>query len=140
MIVINQALSCEHLLNLKLVLNRLRLSKDASILNSYYFKLCFGYSPVFSRVGNRNGWTSAPGMRIASQVLGNRVGETDSQRSFDVQAWDAVENLVTRYDQPCNDWLVEERTNKFGMLPAEHLRSPLQNQLNWQVVYCYYLL
>ncbi|CAF1788495.1 hypothetical protein Bca4012_046624 [Brassica carinata] len=85
------------------------------------------------QTGNRNGWTSAPGMRIASQVLGNRVGETDSQRSFDVQAWDAVENLVTRYDQPCNNLLVEERTNKFGMLPAEHLRSPLQNQINWQI-------
>ena len=94
----------------------------------------------FSRIGNRNGWTSAPGMRTVSQVHGNRVGETDSQRLFDVQTWDAVDNLVTRYDQPCNNLLLEERTDKGGMLPAEHLRSPLQTQLNWQVVYCYYLL
>lgn len=90
----------------------------------------------FSHVENRNGWTSAPGTRIVSQGRGNRVGETDSQRLFDVQAWDAVENLVTRYDQPCNNLLVEERTDKGGMLPAEHLRSPLQTQLNWQVVFC----
>ncbi|KAG5377127.1 hypothetical protein IGI04_041723 [Brassica rapa subsp. trilocularis] len=85
------------------------------------------------QTGNRNGWTSAPGMRIASPVLGNRVGETDSQRLFDVQTWDAVDNLVTRYDQPCNNLLLEERTEKGGMLPAEHLRSPLQTQLNWQI-------
>ncbi|KAJ0266038.1 Calmodulin-binding transcription activator 2 [Hirschfeldia incana] len=82
---------------------------------------------------NRNGWTSAPGMPIISQVRGNRIGESDSQRLFGVQAWDAVENLVTRYDQPCNNLLVEERTDKGGMLAAEHLRSPLQTQLNWQI-------
>ncbi|CAF2354409.1 unnamed protein product [Brassica rapa] len=85
------------------------------------------------QTGNRNGWTSAPGMRTVSQVHGNRVGETDSQRLFDVQTWDAVDNLVTRYDQPCNNLLLEERTDKGGMLPAEHLRSPLQTQLNWQI-------
>ncbi|XP_018446094.1 calmodulin-binding transcription activator 1 isoform X3 [Raphanus sativus] len=73
------------------------------------------------QTGNHNGWTSAPGMR------------SDSQRLFDVQAWDAVGNLVTRYDQPCNNLLVEERTDKGGMLAAEHLRSPLQTQLNWQI-------
>lgn len=104
---------------------------------------------MFSCLGNRNGWTSALGMRNVSQVLGNRVRESDSQSLVDVRAWDAVGNSVTGYyDQPfCNNlltqvqpfngesMLVEENTDKGGVLMAEHLRNPLQTQLNWQVVY-----
>lgn len=78
-------------------------------------------------------------MCTVTQVHGNRVRESDSQRLFDVQAWDAVGNLVTRYDQPCNNLLTQvqsSNTDKGGLLTAEHLRNPLQTQLNWQVVYC----
>ncbi|EFH47628.1 calmodulin-binding transcription activator 1 [Arabidopsis lyrata subsp. lyrata] len=98
------------------------------------------------QTGNRYGWTPAPGMRNVSQVHGNRVRESDSQRLVDVRAWDAIGNSVTRYhDQPyCNNlltqmqpsntdsMLVEENTDKGGRLKAEHIRNPLQTQLNWQ--------
>lgn len=107
---------------------------------------------LFSCVGNRDGWTPAPGMRNDSQVLGNIIRESDSQRLVDVRARDNVGNSVTTYlDQPCNNlltqvqlsntesMLVEENTDNGGLLATEHLRNPLQTQLNWQVVYpCFY--
>ncbi|KAL1196295.1 Calmodulin-binding transcription activator 1 [Cardamine amara subsp. amara] len=56
------------------------------------------------QAGNHNGWTSAPGMRNVSQV------------------------------QPSNSksMLVEENTDKCGLLKAERLGNPLHTQLNWQ--------
>ncbi|CAA7027089.1 unnamed protein product [Microthlaspi erraticum] len=97
------------------------LCEDADTGDSHQASSVLRASPEF-QTGNRNGCTSAPGMRPVTQAHGNRVRESDSQRSFDVQAWDAVGNLVTRYDQPCN-----------GLLTTEHLKNPLQTQFNWQI-------
>jgi hypothetical protein len=93
-------------------------------------------------------------MRNVSQVHGNRVRESDSQRLVDVRALDTVGNSLTRFhDQPyCNNlltqmqpsntdsMLVEENSEKGGRLKAEHIRNPLQTQFNWQVVYCVRML
>lgn len=120
------------------------LTSLSGLLSAFFLR-----RPLFSCLGNRYGWTPAPGMRNVSQVHGNRVRESDSQRLVDVRAWDAIGNSVTRYhDQPyCNNlltqmqpsntdsMLVEENTDKGGRLKAEHIRNPLQTQLNWQVVY-----
>ncbi|KAL1204081.1 Calmodulin-binding transcription activator 2 [Cardamine amara subsp. amara] len=93
------------------------------------------------QAGNQDGWTSAP------PVHGNRVKESDSQTSVDVPAWDvSLENSLTRYQnlpynplltqtQPSNTVLLpmEGKTDKGSLLMAEHLRNPLQNQVNWQI-------
>uniref|UniRef100_A0A1J3ENQ0 Calmodulin-binding transcription activator 2 n=2 Tax=Noccaea caerulescens TaxID=107243 RepID=A0A1J3ENQ0_NOCCA len=98
-------------------------------------------------LGIRDGWTPAPGIGIGSQVHGNRVKESDSQRSVDVPAWDAsFGNSFARYQnvpynsqltqtQPSNPGLIplEGNTEKGSLLTAEHLRNPLQNQVNWQI-------
>uniref|UniRef100_A0A1J3HVR5 Calmodulin-binding transcription activator 1 n=3 Tax=Noccaea caerulescens TaxID=107243 RepID=A0A1J3HVR5_NOCCA len=110
------------------------LCEDADSGDSHQASSVLRASPEHQT--NRNGCTSAPGMCTVTQVHGNRVRESDSQRLFDVQAWDAVGNLVTRYDQPCNNLLTQvqsSNTDKGGLLTAEHLRNPLQTQLNWQI-------
>ncbi|KAG7539148.1 Ankyrin repeat [Arabidopsis suecica] len=107
---------------------------NASTMNSYN---------TTSVLGNRDGWTSAPGIGIVSQVHGNRVKESDSQRSGDVPAWDAsFENSLARYQNlPYNAPLTQTQPSNFGLMPmegktekgslltAEHLRDPLRNQI-----------
>ncbi|ESQ31470.1 hypothetical protein EUTSA_v10003564mg [Eutrema salsugineum] len=123
---------------LQTVAPQIRHQQNARTINSY--------NPT-SILGNRHGWTSAPGIGIVSQVHGNRVKESDSQRSVDVPTWDAsFENSLARYQnlpynapltqtQPFNAGLmpVEGNKEKGSLLTAEHLRSPLQNQVNWQI-------
>ncbi|CAN8236900.1 unnamed protein product [Cochlearia groenlandica] len=133
-------------------------NQDPSILNSLYSHLfcvekspisvlnpaCLLRVPLFYCVGYLDGWTSAPGM---PNVHGNRVTESGSQRLFDVRALDAIGNSVTRYrSQPCNNlltqvqpsdtdsMLVDENSDKGGLLTAEHLINPIQTQFNWQTL------
>ncbi|VVB17973.1 unnamed protein product [Arabis nemorensis] len=107
----------------------IRHQQNASTMNSY--------NPS-SILGNRDGWTS---------VHGNRVKESDSQRSVEVPAWDAsfdnslarLQNLpyntLLTHTQPSNTGLIPVggNTEKGSPLTAEHLRNPLQNQLNLQI-------
>nr|VDD37581.1 unnamed protein product [Brassica oleracea] len=75
--------------------------------------------------GIYNGW-----------IHGNRVKENDSQRLVGVPALDAsFENQLARYQNLPNNPLLTQ-TNPFnaGLMSVEgHLRSPLQNQVNWQI-------
>ncbi|KAF2551796.1 hypothetical protein F2Q68_00035667 [Brassica cretica] len=75
--------------------------------------------------GNQDGW-----------IHGNRVKENDSQRLVGVPALDAsFENQLARYQNLPNNPLLTQ-TNPFnaGLMSVEgHLRSPLQNQVNWQI-------
>lgn len=84
-----------------------------------------------SFIGNRDGWTS--------QVHGNIVKESDSQRLVGVPALDAsFENPLARYQNlPYNNALLTQTNpSNTGLMSVEgHLRSPLQNQVNWQVLY-----
>ncbi|CAH2043556.1 unnamed protein product [Thlaspi arvense] len=119
------------------VASQIRHQQNASTMNSY--------NPT-SILGNRDGWTSAPGIGIFPQVHGNRVKENDSQRSVDVPAWDAsFENSLARYQNlPYNALLTQTQPSSAGLIPmegnteqgslltAENLRIPLQNQVNWQ--------
>jgi hypothetical protein len=105
--------------------------QNASTINSYN---------TTSVLGNRDGWTSAHG---------NRVKGSNSQRSGDVPAWDAsFENSLARYQNlPYNAPLTQTQPSTFGLIPmegktekgslltSEHLRNPLQSQVNWQVIY-----
>ncbi|KAL0856512.1 hypothetical protein Bca101_061665 [Brassica carinata] len=79
--------------------------------------------------GNRDGWTS--------QVHGNIVKESDSQRLVGVPALDAsFENPLARYPNlPYNNALLTQTNpSSAGIMSVEgHLRSPLQNQVNWQI-------
>ncbi|KFK28113.1 hypothetical protein AALP_AA8G474400 [Arabis alpina] len=116
----------------------IRHQQNASTMNSY--------NPS-SILGNGDGWTSAPGIGIVSQVHGNRVKDNESQRSVDVPAWDAsFENSLARYQNlPYNALLTQTQHSNTGLMPvggntekgsplmAEHLRNPLQTQLNWQI-------
>jgi hypothetical protein len=102
--------------------------QNASTINSYN---------TTSVLGNRDGWTSAHG---------NRVKGSNSQRSGDVPAWDAsFENSLARYQNlPYNAPLTQTQPSTFGLIPmegktekgslltSEHLRNPLQSQVNWQ--------
>ncbi|KAF8091242.1 hypothetical protein N665_0451s0053 [Sinapis alba] len=78
--------------------------------------------------GNRDGWTS--------QVRGNIVKESDSQRLVGVPALDAsFENPLARYQNlPYNALLTQTNPSNAGLMTVEgHLRNPLQNQVNWQI-------
>ncbi|XP_010491568.1 PREDICTED: calmodulin-binding transcription activator 1 isoform X2 [Camelina sativa] len=122
------------------------LCEDADSGDSHQARSVLRASPEL-QTGNCYGWTPPTGMHNVSQVHGNRVRESDSQRSVDVRAWDAVENSLTRHhDQPyCNDlltqmqpsitdsMLVDENTDKGRRLMAEPIRNPLQMQSNWQI-------
>ncbi|XP_010520931.1 PREDICTED: calmodulin-binding transcription activator 2-like [Tarenaya hassleriana] len=113
-------------------------TQDASILNSYYMS---------SFSGTREGWMSAPGAGVISQIR-------DSQGSVGVPVWRAAfEDSTTNYHNlPCNDLLSQmppsttglmlvpgmENAGQGGLIAAdndnkEHLRNPLQNQVNWQI-------
>ncbi|CAN6804494.1 unnamed protein product, partial [Brassica oleracea] len=66
----------------------------------------------------------------------NRVKENDSQRLVGVPALDAsFENQLARYQNlPYNPLLTQTNPSNAGLMSVEgHLRSPLQNQVNWQI-------